>query len=143
MHKVWYLVAGLFISISVLADQSCQQAFFKPILQNYNALNQGWNTNRLSAVVQKFYANDAIYVAKNRYVFGKQNIKKYFGVSKGHLDLSLNICKKLSPSMVMVLARYHLTMSSPTQSRQGFSLLLWKKTKQGWKIILDYPKQQI
>lgn len=127
MSTAWTLAAAL-----------AATAWIQPFLNEQAA---AWSRGDLDAFCA-VYADDATFVSPSGVTHGRQAVleryrKKYVDkAGMGSLKLEVQETRALGPDAVSATARW--TLSWPDKPAvEGMTLLVFVKTKGGWKILQD------
>jgi ketosteroid isomerase-like protein len=138
MKKILTCLA-LFITILSIAQNNDIVAIEQILAKQEKA----WNDGNIEAFMIGYWKNDSlVFVGKNgpTYGFGKTlaNYKKSYPdtaqMGKLHFDI-LNM-KPLGKAHYFVVGKWHLKRTVGDMG--GHFTLIFRKTKQGWKIIADH-----
>ena len=104
-----------------------------------------WNRGDIDAFMQGYKnAPDTTFIGKNvehGYAPILARYKKAYASkdAMGMLDFSEIEVRSLGPQYAMATGRYHLTRTATGGGdATGIFSLVWEKTSEGWKIILDH-----
>ena len=129
------------IDISIPA--SIQQANIKAIQAILDNQINAWNKGDLEAFMSGYLKSDSlVFIGKSGPTYGYANTlanykKGYPDTSHmGKLNFDIISMKALNTNHYFVIGKWHLTRS--VGNINGVFTLLFRKTKDGWKIIADH-----
>ena len=102
-----------------------------------------WNRGDLVDFV-KYYSPESVFIGKevargNAQVLARYQKSYPTAEKRGKLQYSELEVKMLGPEYASVIGRFHLTRTAAGGGdTQGIFTLLFRKTPEGWKIILDH-----
>lgn len=150
MKKIWILILSLSVFSSVFATGNCSDKKFDDIKSKATQMEKAWDAADLKKVVS-FYDNDFIYMGDGKLYTDKQDVLKHYvdGFSTaadgkknmGKIKLNYQYCREIDEKHQLVVLEF--VWNSPSgKVVKGHDLLLWKKdSKNGNKIIVDFPQQ--
>lgn len=104
----------------------------------------GWNAGDLTRFTA-IYADDAVYVAGDAVVRGKDAIAARYaksfangGNTRGRLSFQSVMWRPLSAVHLLHVARWTLTPTAGATPQTGLTTLLFERRKEGWRIISDH-----
>ncbi len=130
---------------TIVLAANCSAKQFQPIMQQRNAMVSCWNHSDLNCVVNSFYADDFIYMAKKPIhtktqllAHYKNNFKNQKTASLGKLKLTPLYCRNLGSDYISQLLHYNLSKNGKIST--GDDILIWQKIAGRYKIITDFPR---
>jgi len=137
MKRLFFLTI-LFFSFSFVKAQDRES-----ILKILNDQTVSWNSGSLEQFMSGYLKSDSLmFVGKSGVTYGWENVLRNY--KKGYPNkaamgiLSFNIKKidLLSPDAAFVMGSFHLKRENDAPS--GHFTLVFKKFKDGWKIVSDH-----
>lgn len=133
----------LIITMSLALSSWCQPKEEAAIRQLLAIQEAAWNRGDIPTFMQGYWKNDSLlFVGKNGPTYGWQqtldNYQKSYPdtATMGQLHFDLLQLKPLSPNYYFVLGKWQLTRSKGNVG--GAFTLLFRRFKDGWKIIADH-----
>lgn len=147
MRRIHLRSLGIILALSVaqLAIAGAQETSSTAIQQAIREQAEAWNRGDVNAFM-KFYKNapDTTFIGKTLqqgYAPILERYKKAYPNKEamGTLDFSAIAVRNLGPNYAVVTGRFHLARNvAGGGDASGIFSLVWEKTQQGWKIILDH-----
>jgi ketosteroid isomerase-like protein len=138
MKKFIFMIT-LFVAYNVSA-QNLDTKSIKAILDNQIS---AWNKGNLDAFMVGYLNSDSlVFIGKSGPTYGYNNTllnykKNYPDTSQmGKLRFDIVSLKPLNTNHYFVIGKWHLTRS--VGNLNGVFTLVFRKTKEGWKIIADH-----
>jgi ketosteroid isomerase-like protein len=138
MKKIGTLLAILIVQISFA--QNSDVKIIQSILDNQT---KSWNKGDLDAFMVGYLNSDSlVFIGKSGPTYGYKNTlanykKGYPDKSHmGNLHFDIVSIKPLNEDHYFVIGKWHLTRT--VGNLNGIFTLVFKKTKEGWKIISDH-----
>lgn len=138
MKKLFTLLAIFLVQISFAQNKDIQA--IQSILENQT---KAWNNGDLDAFMVGYLNSDSlVFIGKAGPTYGYANTlanykKGYPDKSHmGNLHFDIVSIKSLDPDHYFVIGKWHLTRN--VGDLNGVFTLVFRKTKDGWKIIADH-----
>ena len=138
MKKIGTLLAILIVQISFA--QNSDVTTIQSILDNQT---KAWNNGDLDAFMVGYLNSDSlVFIGKSGPTYGYKNTlanykKGYPDKSHmGNLHFDIVSIKPLNEDHYFVIGKWHLTRT--IGNLNGIFTLVFRKTKEGWKIISDH-----
>jgi ketosteroid isomerase-like protein len=138
MKKIGTLLAILIVQISFA--QNSDVTTIQSILDNQT---KAWNNGDLDAFMVGYLNSDSlVFIGKSGPTYGYKNTlanykKGYPDKSHmGNLHFDIVSIKPLNEDHYFVIGKWHLTRT--VGNLNGIFTLVFRKTKEGWKIISDH-----
>lgn len=138
MKKIITLIAILFVQQSHAQNEDVKS--INAILSNQIT---AWNTGNIEAFMSGYLNSDSlVFIGKSGPTYGFKNTlnnykKNYPDTSHmGKLNFDILSLKALNNNHYFVIGKWHLTRT--VGNLNGTFSLIFRKTKEGWKIIADH-----
>ncbi|MXV49375.1 DUF4440 domain-containing protein [Pedobacter sp. HMF7647] len=138
MKLTIFLAAGLFFVNSLFAQDN--QKEIKDVLE---AQRQAWNRGDIVHYMDGYWQSDSlVFIGRSGPHYGwsntLENYKKSYPdkAAMGLLTFDVKEIRLLDTANAFVIGAWHLKRSK--DEPHGYFTLLFRKTKQGWKIIADH-----
>ncbi len=137
-------IVTIFFSFALLTCQAhAAVSNVDEVKHDMNAMTALWNKGDIKSFVQYYKnADDTTYVSASVYKGYKDISSRYLSaypttanmgtLTTSHLDI-----RALSPTIATVVGEWSLAKKD-TAPQHGIFTLVWEKTTDGWKIILDH-----
>lgn len=133
----------LLLCLLILPSFAIKAQDSKQILAVLAAQQNAWNSGDLNTFMSGYAQSDSLlFVGKSGPTYGWQqtldNYKKNYPdkSAMGTLAFSIKKVQLLSKDTALVLGGWHLQREK--DEPQGYFTLIFKKFKDGWKIIVDH-----
>lgn len=123
----------------------------KELQSKYEMLSSAHTEGKLSAEVIELFADDIIMVGPGTQFFeGKKELVTwltdfYRTTTNRKVKFSILEFKKLNETLAMELGQYSLSFTAEDNTHveeNGFHLIHWQFTRNGWQIVLDIATGQ-
>jgi uncharacterized protein (TIGR02246 family) len=139
------LLAVLFAQLAAARAQESSAAAMAAIQKAIQTQEEAWNRGDVDAFM-KFYKDspDTTFIGKTvqqGYAPILERYKKAYPDkdAMGKLDFSAIAVRSLGADYAVVTGRFHLARNAAGGGdASGIFSLVWEKTPEGWKIILDH-----
>ena len=145
MRKIWLLNCCLAIALPFAQSASAEDAASASIQQVLHQQVEAWNRGDIDVFMRGYKdAPDTTFIGKSierGYAPILARYKKAYGNkdAMGTLDFSEIEVRDLGPQYAIATGRFHLTRSpAGGGNASGIFSLVWEKTPERWKIILDH-----
>lgn len=140
--KLFFLLAALLLCTCASTAQSKDEAAIRAVL---DAQNVAWNNGKLEEFMQGYWRSDKLtfYSGGSKRAGFNDVIERYRktyqadGKEMGKLQFSEEIVELLGSKSAFVRGRWELTFSDGKKAG-GLYTLIFRKFKDGWKIIHDH-----
>jgi uncharacterized protein (TIGR02246 family) len=145
MRKFWWsnccLAVAMLFAQTAIAEETANEGIQQVLHQQVEA----WNRGDINAFMRGYKdAPDTTFIGKSierGYAPILARYKKAYASkdAMGRLDFSDIEVRSLGPQYAVATGRFHLTRTTAGGGdATGIFSLLWEKTIEGWKIILDH-----
>jgi uncharacterized protein (TIGR02246 family) len=142
LHGLGLVLAALFAQLAVASAQESSAATIQKAIQEQA---EAWNRGNVDAFMKTYKdAPDTTFIGKTiqqGYAPILERYKKAYPNkdAMGTLDFSAITVRNLGPDYAVVTGRFHLARNAAGGGdASGIFSLVWEKTSEGWKIILDH-----
>ena len=140
-NKIVCILFTLLISISTNGYAATSSDELQHAMSEMTSL---WNKGELKSFVGYYKNSDettcvsaSVYKGykdiSQRYLTAYPTAENMGTLTTSHLDIHA-----LSPTIATVVGEWSLAIKSSSAPQHGMFTLVWEKTKDGWKIVLDH-----